>query len=77
MVSLGKGREFWVCTILISVPYSLQIRSWRKALPWGCNSSNHAATVVVLSQGGLAELIEKIQGRLKAKTFTMELKPET
>lgn len=31
------------------------------------NSPNHAVTIVVHSQRGLAELIEKIQGSLKAK----------
>lgn len=33
------------------------------------DSPNHAVTIVVHSQRGLAELTEKIQGSLKAKTY--------
>lgn len=40
------------------------------------NSPDHAVTIVVYSQRGLAEL-EKIQGRLKAKLLPKEWKPET
>lgn len=68
MFNLGRGIwGYGLSSFQFLTPYKYAPggRHWCNAT----NSPNHAVTIVVHSQRGLAEL-EKIQGSLKAKTFT-------